>query len=104
MIPGHRSTGNRRGSNHPVLFLVTGILACSPAFAGDVSWEGGVTVVVQDTDNSRADSELTASADLLAMLTQERGAWMLYIEASSSPGSNGVSAFYPTAMAMRVLF
>jgi hypothetical protein len=64
--------------------------------AEGVTWEGGITTVYQDTDDSRADPELTASADLFATLEKGRGQWLLYIEASSAPKSNGVSAYYPT--------
>ena len=72
-------------------------LACPAAYSSEIGWEGGVTVVYQDADDDRADGELTASADLFASLRQESGEWLLYVEASSSPSSDGVSAFYPTA-------
>lgn len=70
-------------------------------FGGDASaaglrWEGGVTAVAQDSDDETAEAELTASADLFAILEMGRGEWLLYIEASSTPKTNGVSAFYPT--------
>lgn len=86
-----RSTRNRL-----LLVGLAACLACSTVRAEGVTWEGGITTVYQDTDDSRADAELTASADLFATLNQERGQWLLYIEASSAPDANGVSAFYPT--------
>jgi len=79
-----------------LLVALAACLGCSTAHAEGVTWEGGITTVYQDTDDSRADAELTASADLFATLEQEHGQWLLYIEASSAPDSNGVSAYYPT--------
>lgn len=81
------------------LILLVALAAClgfSTVQAEGVTWEGGITAIYQDTDDSRADAELTASADIFATLKQERGEWLLYIEASSAPDSNGVSAYYPT--------
>lgn len=80
-----------------VVIALAGGLACSAAHPGEIGWEGGITVVYQGTDDDRADAELTASADLFATLANGSGEWLLYIEASSSPDSDGVSAFYPTA-------
>ena len=71
-------------------------LAGFDANASDVDWQGGVTAVVQRADDSRAETELTASADLFATLAMGSGEWLLYIEASTAPKSRGVSAFYPT--------
>ena len=69
------------------------------AHADEVTLQGGVTTVLQDADDSRVDTELTASADLIITLPRRKGEWLLYIEASSTPDSNGVSAVYPTANA-----
>lgn len=77
--------------------VLVGFFADRDSNASDVRWEGGVTVVYQDSDDKRTESELTASADLFATLPTDRGEWLLYVEASSSPKANGVSAFYPTA-------
>ena len=96
MILGHCSSIARRPPNRALLVALVSCLACSAVHAKEISWEGGITAVYQDTDDSRADSELTASADIFATLKQERGEWLLYIEASSAPNSNGVSAFFPT--------
>ncbi len=74
-----------------VIALVAGI-----ADADDVQWEGGVTTVYQWADDKQSEAELTASADLFARLSRSRGEWLLYVEASSSARSDGVSAFYPT--------
>ena len=86
----------RYPSGYLTLVALAACLGCSTVYAEGFTWEGGITTVVQDTDDSRADAELTASADLIATLKQERGEWLLYIEVSSAPDSKGVSAFYPT--------
>ena len=83
-------------SGRLLLVALAACLGCSTVHAEGVTWEGGITTVYQDTDDSRPDAELTASADLFATLEQEHGQWLLYIEASSAPKSNGVSAYYPT--------
>lgn len=73
------------------------LLASSGIEASELTWEGGITSVFQHADDSRVDSELTASADLFVTLPRSNGEWFLYIEASTSPDDNGVSAIYPTA-------
>ena len=78
-----------------LLALLCGTFSCSGASASEVNWEGGATVVYQHADDSRAASELTASADLFATMQMEHGEWLLYLEGSTTPKSNGVSAFYP---------
>jgi len=78
------------------LIVLSSICATWSAGANEIHWKGGITTVYQDSDDNRAEFELTASADLFATLPQDGGEWLLYIEASSSPKSNGVSAFYPT--------
>ncbi len=83
-----------RGVDIRVVLAFSMTVAALPANA--VDWEGGVTAVYQHADDSRAASELTASADLFATLETERGEWLMYIEGSTTPKSNGVSAFYPT--------
>lgn len=77
------------------VFVVTNGGTSNDAQASEITWEGGITLVYQDTDDSRANSELTASADIFATLEKGRGKWLLYIEGSSAPGNNGVSAYYP---------
>lgn len=67
--------------------------------ASEIAWEGGITSVFQDADDNRVDPELTASADLFITLPRSNGEWLLYIEASTSPDDDGVSAIYPTANA-----
>ena len=96
MILGRCSGAARPRTGQFLLVALAACLGCSTVHAERVTWEGGITAIYQDTDDNRADAELTASADLFATLSQERGQWLLYIEASSSPDSNGVSAFYPT--------
>ena len=99
MNPAGCLNDTRQRPKRLLLAGLSGVLAFSAALADEVSWEGGITAVYQVADDDRADSELTASADLFASLRRERGEWLLYIEASTSPGSNGVSAYYPTANA-----
>ena len=75
------------------------LLATGGIEASEVTWEGGVTSVFQKADDSRVDSELTASADLFVTLPRSNGEWLLYIEANTSPEGDGVSAIYPTTNA-----
>ena len=80
------------------LEAVIAILMLAPStMAASINWEGGVTVVYQDANDSRVDAELTASADLIGTLPMERGEWLLYVEGSSSASADGLSALYPTA-------
>ena len=92
-LPGRVSTAVHR------LLVAVALFLLSAAHASEVTWEGGVTTILQDTDDSRIDSELTASADLFMTLPRSNGEWLLYIEASTQPEANGVSAYYPTANA-----
>ena len=80
-----------------LLVMLAFSVVCQPADASEISWEGGITAVYQHADDSRAEAEVTASADLFATLAVGSGEWLMYIEASTSPRSDGVSAFYPTA-------
>ena len=86
----------RNPHSHLRVVLLTISLTLANANAASVNWEGGGTAVFQHADDSRAASELTASADLFATMETERGEWLLYIEGSTTPKSDGVSAFYPT--------
>ena len=86
-------------SRHPCAAMALCILATGSIEASELTWEGGVTSIFQDADDSRVDSELTASADLFITLPRSNGEWFLYIEASTSPDDNGVSSIYPTANA-----
>lgn len=75
------------------------------AFAGPVSaldeavWSGGATGVYQYSDDSRAQDELSASADLFLRLDGARGEWLVYVEASTAPAADELSALHPTANA-----
>lgn len=89
----------RLTSRAVTLAIAIWVLYACTTYANEVTWEGGVTAVFQDSDDNRADSEFTASGDLFITLPQENGEWLLYIEASTSPDTNGVSAIYPTANA-----
>ena len=79
-----------------LLFSLSLSVAGFDANASEIDWKGGITAVIQHADDSRAESEVTASADLFATLGMGSGEWLLYIEASTAPKSRGVSAFYPT--------
>lgn len=92
--PGHSATR----ITHWVVLLVTS-LHFGQAVRADVVWEGGVTAVYQYADDSRSDAELTVSADLFARVARRRGEWLVYVEGSTTPDDDGVSAFYPTANA-----
>ncbi len=72
------------------------VFVALPALAGDIAWEAGITTVLQDADDSRVESEVTASIDLFARLPTGSGEWLLYVEGSTSPNPDGVSSFYPT--------
>lgn len=75
------------------------LLAAGVIEANESTWEGGVTSVFQAADDSRVNSELTASVDLFITLPRSNGEWLLYLEASTSPDDDGISAIYPTANA-----
>ena len=62
-------------------------------------WVAGFTAVYQIADDDRVDPELTASADLFIKIPRQTGEWLIYIEASTSPDANDVSAVYPTVNA-----
>ncbi|MGB5489802.1 MAG: hypothetical protein WBM76_03135 [Woeseiaceae bacterium] len=81
------------------VLVALAISSLGVAHADELTLQGGVTTVLQDSDDSRVDTELTASADLIITLPRRRGEWQLYMEASSTPDSNGISALYPTANA-----
>jgi hypothetical protein len=53
------------------------LLATGGIEASEVTWEVGVTSVFQAADDSRVDSELTASADLFITLPRSNGEWFL---------------------------
>jgi hypothetical protein len=95
-ILGSSSIATGSNTHALLLALLCGTFGCPNVSVSGVSWEGGVTAVYQNSDDSRAESELTASADIFATLEAARGDWLLYIEGSTTPKSNGVSAFYPT--------
>ncbi|MGB5258428.1 MAG: carbohydrate porin [Woeseiaceae bacterium] len=82
-----------------LLLMLLGACSTVSADAGDLLWDGGVTAILQHSDDARTDSELTASADLFITLPRSKGEWLLYMEASTTPDSGGVSAIYPTANA-----
>lgn len=82
----------------PLLFVASLSFSVGMADAGPV-WEGGLTLVHQDSDDNRVSSETTLSGDLTATWELDRGTWFLYVEGSTSTQSDGISAFYPTANA-----
>ncbi len=83
--------------------IAAGLLACAlfpcVSFASQITWEGGVTAVYQAADDDQVDAELAASADLFITVPRNTGEWLIYIEASTSPDEDGISALYPTANA-----
>ena len=99
----HPNQGRTRHGKHSQCCsrIAAGLLACVVfpciSFASQIAWEGGVTAVYQTADDDQVDSELTASADLFITVPRKTGEWLIYIEASSSPDADGVSALYPTA-------
>ena len=56
-----------------------------------VAVEGGMTAVLQAADDSRVDSELTASFDLVTTLPAGGGNWIVYVEGNTTPSKNSVS-------------
>jgi hypothetical protein len=100
-----RAVNGQRSPARQVLIafacLMVALAAAWPgvASAGDVAWEAGMTAVVQEADDNRVDTELTGSMDLVFSKADNQGEWLLYIEASSTPDADSVSAIYPTANA-----
>lgn len=84
---------------HAVLGIFLWIDAGTGVAATKTSLDGGVTVVIQTSTDKRADAESSASADLFWRLPRKTGEWLLYVEAGTSPDSDGIAAFYPTANA-----
>lgn len=74
-------------------------MLASESASANAAWEGGFTVVYQATNDERIDAEATASIDLMGSWETRRGAWFVYIEASSATRDDGISAAYPTANA-----
>lgn len=83
-------------ANKSLLALIGAVCLCPDTSASEVKWQGGITAVFQHADDKRAKAEVTASADLFATLAMGGGEWLAYIEASTTPRSEGVSAYYPT--------
>lgn len=81
------------------IVLMAACVATGNVAANDLRWAGGVTAIYQTADDDQVDSEFTASADLFITLPRTNGEWFFYIEASTTPGPNGISAVYPTANA-----
>ncbi|MGB5258860.1 MAG: hypothetical protein WBN44_16530, partial [Woeseiaceae bacterium] len=72
-----------------LLLMLFAVGSTASADAGDLLWDGGVTAILQNSDDARTDSELTASADLCITLPRSKGEWLLYMEASTTPDSGG---------------
>jgi len=70
-----------------------------PVAKAEVNIEGGLTAAYQFADIADVDSEFSASVDAIFTVPQETGEWLIYLEGSSTPDSNGVSATFPTANA-----
>ncbi len=63
------------------------------------SFEGGFTATWQGTNAPGVDDEGAASLDLVVTLPQGGGIWTLYLEGSTTPPAEGVSARLPEANA-----
>jgi porin len=87
------------------LLLATAPVAAAPALANSeqTPWDIAMTAVVihQTAQNADADSETTASADMIVMYSPVSvpGQWSLHIEASTSAKPGKVSSVYPEANA-----
>ena len=55
------------------------MLTSGAAYTNELTWEGGITAVLQDADDNRVDSELTASVDLFLTLPRSNGEWLLSV-------------------------
>jgi hypothetical protein len=65
----------------------------------NVEFEGGITAVVQDTDESKVDGESNASLDLVTTIPLGPGAWTLYVEGSTTLDAGHVAAVFGEANA-----
>ena len=77
--------------------LIAGLLAAAPAtcvLAADegVTFEGGVTAVLQDAGNGRVNDDGTFSLDLLFTAPAGPGTWTIYLEGSNAPADDGPAA------------
>ena len=64
-----------------------------------LSFEGGFTATWQHARAGHIDDEAAASLDLVATLPMGGGIWTLYVEGSTTPAANGVTAWLPEANA-----
>lgn len=51
---------------------------------------GGITMILQGSDQKRTDAEFTASTDLVFTIPAGRGKWSVYVEGSTTPQNDGV--------------
>ena len=94
-------------NNHSNSLLVNSILALfvvglsGESLAESSPWEvaGNVVIIHQATNESHIEDETAGSADLIFQRQFGSGKWQAHIEASSTPGLNGVSAILPEANA-----
>ncbi len=89
------------------LFLVSNVVADRPdARHGSVSdgkqvvsFEGGLTLTWQQTEQLPIEGELLASLDLVTTLPRGQGVWTLYVEGCATPPAKGIASRYPTVNA-----
>jgi hypothetical protein len=74
-----------------------GIAADADALRGELS--GGVTATVLGAEGGRADPAAAASFDLVMVKPHAAGAWVMYVEGSTSVNDGTVSAVFPDANA-----
>lgn len=79
-----------------LIFCISG-----ESFAASSPWEiaGNLVVTHQTTNELHIQNETAGSADLVVQRQYGSGNWLMHIEASSTPKSNGVSAILPEANA-----
>lgn len=84
----------------PIIKAILGIVlatAAGHAVAESADWNfsGNSVFTHQTTNEINAETELSASGDLVITRKLGAGEWLAHVEASSTPKSNGVSRVYP---------
>lgn len=69
------------------------------AEGGEFSFDGGATGVYQHASDDQTDDELSGSVDLFLHWRVSAGEWLVYVEGSSGPDADSVSARFPNANA-----
>ncbi|SMQ58848.1 Carbohydrate-selective porin, OprB family [Pseudidiomarina planktonica] len=84
----------------PLIKAIFGIVlatAAGHAVAGSADWNlnGNAVLIHQSTNEINAETEFSASGDLVITRQLGSGEWLAHVEASSAPTSDGVSSVYP---------